>query len=189
MTGENIIAGLKAGRQDAFKELVSLFSDRIYNTSLGLVQNSEDAEDISQEVFIEVFRSISNFRKESSLSTWIYRITINKCINFLRKKKRKKRFGYITSLFTNENGNKDIPDFLHPGVVVENEERSKVLFSAISRLKENQKVAFTLFNIDGKNYKEIAEIMSTSVSSVESLIHRAKMNLRKYLSDYYEKLQ
>jgi RNA polymerase sigma-70 factor (ECF subfamily) len=163
------------------------FKDRVYNSCIGILQNAQDAEDITQEVFVEVYRSVETFKGESKLSTWIYRIAITKSLDHLRSKKRKKRFGFMTSLFGTE-GNEpryDPADFVHPGVLLENQEKAAYLFKAIDQLPENQKVAFTLCKIEGQSYQEIAEIMQMSVSSVESLMFRAKQNLKKLLSDFY----
>lgn len=187
MEEKELLQKLKTGDRGAFKNLVNAYSEKVYNTALGYLQNLEDAEDISQEVFIEVFNSISKFKGESKLSTWIYRITINKSLDLLKRKKSKKRFAFITSIFSNEDATEEIPHFEHPGILMENKERAKILFSAMSKLPDNQKTAFTLNKIDGLSYKEISEIMDTSVSSVESLLHRAKNNLRKLLNTYYNK--
>jgi len=176
---------LKKGNREAFREFVNAFSEKVYNTALSYLNNFEDAEDLTQEVFIEVYNSISKFRGESKLSTWIYRITINKSLDFLKRKKSKKRFAFITSIFSKEDTEEEIPDFEHPGVIMENKERAKILFSAMSKLPDSQKTAFMLNKIDGLSYKEISEIMDTSVSSVESLLFRAKENLRKLLNTYY----
>ena len=78
------------------------------------------------------------------------------------------------------------PDFNHPGIALDNKERAAVLFKAIDRLPENQKIAFTLHKVEGLSYQEISDVMKTSVSSVESLMHRAKNNLKKLLRDHYE---
>ena len=182
---KQFIDRLKSGDRNSFKEFVNIFSDKVYNTSLGLVQNAEDAEDISQEVFIEVFKSISKFKLESSLSTWNYRITINRCLDLIRKKKRKKRLTAVKSVFIKDESTEEIPDFIHPGILMENKERSTILFKAINRLPYNQKIAFVFNKTENMSYKEIAEIMNTSVSSVESLLFRAKENLKKYLNNYY----
>jgi len=184
-----LISELISGSETAFRELVDNFKDRVFNSSLGILQNTEDAEDISQEVFTEVFNSISKFRGDSSLSTWIYRITITKSLDHIRKKKRKKRFAFIISLFGEGRENfKEPSDFNHPGVEAENRELSAVLFKAIERLPQNQKIAFTLNKIEGLSYKEISEIMTVSVSSVESLLHRARNNLKSLLSYYYSNI-
>ncbi|MFM6926511.1 MAG: RNA polymerase sigma factor, partial [Ferruginibacter sp.] len=123
MIEQELIFGLRQGEESAFKELVTLFQDKVFNTALGLLQHHMEAEDIAQEVFIQVFRSIQHFNEESLLSTWIYRITITKSLDHLRSKKRKKRFGFLSSLF----GDNNLPlyepeDFNHPGVLQENKE-------------------------------------------------------------------
>ena len=189
MGEEQLIKGLRVGDASAYKELVSLFSNKVFNTSVSILQNNEDAEDITQEVFIEVFKSIHNFKGEAKLSTWIYRITVIKAFEFLRKKKRKKRFAIVQSLFGLESvlPETDTPHFYHPGVQLENKERSAILFKAIDRLAENQKTAFVLHKIEGLSYAEVAEVMKTTVPSIESLLFRAKQNLQKLLADYYNK--
>ena len=154
----------------------------VYNVVLSFLQNTEDAEDITQEVFIEVYRSINKFKGNSSISTWIYRISVNKSLDFLRKKKRKKRFGIISSLFTNEDKNKEIiqiAHFEHPGVLIEQKENAKLLFRLIDDLKDKQKTAFILFHIEDLNQKQIAEIMGISSKAVELLIRRAKIKLKE----------
>lgn len=186
---KKIISELIAGSESAFRELVETFKNRVYNSSLGILQNAEDAEDISQEVFIEVFNSISRFRGDSSLSTWIYRITITKSLDLIRKKKRKKRFAFITGLFgEGEKNLKELSDFNHPGIEAENDELSAILFRAVEKLPANQKIAFTLNKIEGLSYKEISEVMNVSVSSIESLLHRARNNLKTLLSNYYSNI-
>ncbi|HXP50147.1 MAG TPA: RNA polymerase sigma factor [Bacteroidia bacterium] len=189
MGEEQLIIGLKKGDTTAYNELVKLFSDKVFNTSVSILQNSEDAEDITQEVFIEIFKSIHGFKGESKLSTWIYRITVIKAFEFLRKKKRKKRFAIVQSLFGIESvlPETDVPHFYHPGVQLENKERSAILFTAIDQLAENQKTAFILHKIEGLSYAEVADVMKTSVPSVESLLFRAKQNLQKLLANYYNK--
>jgi len=184
---ENIlIERLKENDGDAFKELVSLYSDRVYNTVLSIIQNKEDAEDITQDVFIEIFKSVSNFKGDSQLFSWIYRIAVTKSLEHLRKKKTKKRFAFISSIFTSEPEINTAVDFEHPGIILENKERAAVLFSAIDKLSEKQKAAFVLCKIEKLSYEEISKIMNTSVSSIESLIFRAKENLKKLLYNYYK---
>lgn len=159
----------------------------VYNTAMGIVQNAEDAEDIAQETFVQVYQSIGSFKGESKFSTWLYRITIAKALDHERRKKRKKRFAFVKSLFGEESQVVvHPPDFHHPGVIMDKKEDAAVLFQAIAQLPENQKVAFTLHKVDGLSYQEVSEVMNTSVSSVESLMHRAKTNLKKKLEDYYK---
>jgi RNA polymerase sigma factor (sigma-70 family) len=181
-----LIERLKQGEESAFKDIVESSQGLVYNTALGIVQNSEDAEDVAQEVFVQLYESIHSFKGESKLSTWLYRITVSKAMDHLRKKKRKKRFAYIQSLFgINDELVHDPPDFVHPGVSLDNKEKAKELFMAIEKLPEKQKIAFTLNRIEGLSYQEISDIMKLSVASVESLLHRARKNLRKMLETYY----
>lgn len=188
MTEQARIEELKTGNEAAFRNLVEEFQKRVYNTCVGLLQNTEDAEDVTQEVFVSVFQSIHGFKGESRLSTWIYRIAVTKSLEFTRAKNRKKRFAFVQSIFSGEGEIKtDTPHFYHPGVQLENKERAAVLFAAIDQLAENQKTAFILHKLEDLSYQEIAEVMNVTVSSVESLMFRAKQNLQKKLGDYYEK--
>lgn len=181
----DIIEQIKSGDSAAFRRLFEEYKDRVYNTSLGILQNVSDAEDTVQDVFVEIFNSIGKFRGDSSPGTWIYRITLNKCFEHIRKSKRKKRFGFIESIFGEKSESLNLPDFNHPGVIMENKERSAVLFRAVEKLNDSQKSAFVLSKIEGLSVKEISSIMNLTESSVESLLHRAKNNLKKLLSDYY----
>lgn len=181
-----LIEQLKKGDEAAFKTIVDTWENMVYNTALGIVQNAEDAEDITQEVFVQVYQSISSFKGDSKFSTWLYRITVTKSLDHQRKKKRKKRFAFVRSLFGDDSEVLiNPPDFNHPGVMLDKKEDAATLFKVISQLPENQRVAFTLHKLEGLSYQEVSEIMQTSLSSVESLMHRAKTNLRKNLEDYY----
>ena len=184
MTEQELIAGLQRGEESAFQQLVEKYQRLVYNTALGVVQNAEDAEDVAQEVFIQVFRSIGQFKAEAKLSTWLYRITTTRALDLLRAKKSKKRFGMLKRLWDNGNGEEptvDIQDFNHPGVALERKEEAGKLFKAIAELPENQKVAFVLHKLEGLSYQEVSEAMGNTVPAVESLMHRAKLNLRKIL--------
>lgn len=189
MTEPELLKGLLQHDQGAFRALVDQYKDQVYRTSMGLLHNNEDAEDITQDVFIEAYRSIRHFRGQSKISTWLYRITINKSLNLLRKNKIRERFISVEIFFhskKNESSKDHLPQMHASDQGIENTERSKILCKAISTLPENQRIAFTLHKIEELPHKEIARIMETSVSSVESLIFRAKMNLQKKLSTYYK---
>jgi RNA polymerase sigma-70 factor (ECF subfamily) len=182
-----LVEQLKQGDESAFKTIVETWQNMVYNTALGIVQNPEDAEDIAQETFVQVYQSISSFKGESKFSTWLYRITIAKALDHERRKKRKKRFAFVRSIFGEDSEVVvNPPDFQHPGVVMDKKEDAAVLFKAISELPENQRIAFTLHKVDGLSYQEVSEVMETTVSSVESLMHRAKTNLKKKLEEHYK---
>ena len=185
-TDPELIKGLLEGNEAAFRELVEIYRQQVYNTCLSFVKNEEDADDLAQEVFISVYKNIHQFRMESKLTTWIYRIAVTKSLEAIRSDKRKKRFAYLRSLFYNDDSPMDIPDFNHPGILAENRERGQILVAAIEKLPENQRVAYTLNKMEDLSYQEIAAVMNKNLSSVESLLHRAKNNLKKYLYTYYQ---
>ncbi len=170
----------------SIEDIIRLYQDKVYNTCLGFLKNEEEAEDIAQEIFIKVYKNLDRFQGNSSLSTWIYRITVNQCLEELRKTKHIRKLVNVEESHHSSIGVMQRSDFYHPGVSLENRERAHILFEAIDRLPEQQKVAFTLHKMEGLPYAEIGKIMKKSLSSVESLMHRAKSNLQNILRDYYE---
>jgi len=182
----DLIELLKKKDRAAFKSVVETWQDMVYNTAIGILQNAEDAEDVTQETFMQAFESVASFKGESKFSTWLYRITVSKAMDHIRKKKRKKRFAFIQSLYgKNDRPVIDPPDFFHPGVSMENKENAAVLFKAMEQLPPNQKTAFVLNKVEGLSYLEIGEVMKITDSAVDALLHRAKANLKKILKDYY----
>ncbi|MGP8215396.1 MAG: RNA polymerase sigma factor [Bacteroidia bacterium] len=180
------IQGLKAKNEDSFRHLVDTYGKDIYNLCLSIVPNTEDAEDLAQETFVEAFNSIHSFREGSHIKTWLYRIAINKCYDHLKWSKRKKRHALLQPLFNREEEPIEIPsNFQHPGITLENKEHARVLYAALETLPENQHTAFLLYEMQGMNYKQVAETMSVTVSSVEALLFRARAALRKKLHKYY----
>ena len=187
MNEVQLIEEIKTGSEQAFRQLVESYQAMIYNTALGFVQQPEDAEDIAQEVFIQAHRSISSFKGESKLSTWLYRIAVTKSLEHLRARKRKKRFALFSVFSAAEE---DAPaDFDHPGVALENREQAKMLFRATRKLPDNQRTAFILNKTEGLSYQEVGEVMQLSVGAVESLLQRAKQNLQKTLENYYREIK
>lgn len=189
MKEQEFIKDLIYGKQSAFSQLLDDYQQKVFSTCISFVPNKEDAEDIAQEVFLEVFKSISKFKGDSKLSTWIYRIATNKCLEFIRKKNTKKRFAFMQSIMGNEipfDKTNYFTEFNHPGIVLENKEKSEVVFKAINTLPETQRIIFTLAKIDGKSYQEIVEITGKSLSSVESIMFRAKKTLKEKLANFYK---
>ena len=176
--------------QTAFKIVYDRYKVMVYNVALHYLQNTEDAEEITQDVFVQLYHSLDKFKNNSSAKTWIYRITINKCLDFIKHKNSKKRFFIFGQKSNNEFEIQNSSHFEHPGILLEQKENSKILFSVINELSENQKTAFILSKLDGMSNPEISEIMQLSISSVESLIFRAKATLKEKLSkkfEYYRK--
>ncbi len=181
-----LVKNLQQGEQQAFSAVVELYQRMVYNTCLGIVQNESDAEDITQEVFVQVYQSVGGFKGQSKLSTWLYRITISKSLDFEKSRKRKKRFAFVQSLFGENGEAKYHPvEFNHPGVVLDNKERASELFKALQQIPNKQRIAFTLNKMEGLNNQEIADVMGTSFYAVESLLARAKLSLQKKLKNYY----
>lgn len=190
MSEAEIIQKLQQGNEQAFRQMVEQYKMLVVNTCFGMVHNTEDAEDIAQEVFIEVFRSVEKFRADSKLSTWLYRIAVNRSLNFIRDNKKHKWFQSFEDAVKSKNTvheNLAISTSDQPGFILENSQRATLLHEAIDSLPENQKVAFTLSKYEELSYQEISAVMDLSVSSVESLIHRAKKNLQKKLYNCYKK--
>ena len=171
-----------------FEDLYHEFKNMVYNLALQYVQHAEDAEEITQDVFVAVANSLDKFRNEAKPSTWIYRITINKSLDFIKAKRRHKRFALFTSLLyreTNIEVNQSA-HFDHPGVKLEQKESLRELFSAINQLPDQQKTALILQKIERKSQIETAEIMNISAKAVESLVQRAKTNLLKKINSKLE---
>ena len=186
MTEQDIVNGIKSGDQKAFRFLVDKYQKMVLNTCFQFVKDEDDAKDLTQDVFIEVFDSIHKFRGDSKLTTWLYRIAVNKSLNFVQRNKRKRLFGNLESFFSSGKFNDESSDTYNADKPLDDTERSKHLYQAIESLSQNQRIAFSLHNLDGISYAQIADVMNVSVSSVESLIHRAKVNLQKRLLDFYK---
>ncbi len=173
-----------------FRELYNQFNRLVYNLALSYLQSVEDAEEVTQDVFVQIHHSLDKFEQQSSLKTWIYRITINKCLDNLKAKNRKKRLAFVSSLF-NSSGQlvNDAVEFQHPGIIAEQKENAAILFQCINELPENQKTAFLLSKVEGLSNGEISEIMKASISSVDSYLFRAKQNLQSTLQKKYPSLR
>ncbi len=180
----NIVA-LRSHDQREFEKLVVQFEKQVFNLAAYLLNNKSDAEDATQEVFVLIYQSLNNFKGDSKISTWIYRITINKCKEIIRHKSRKKRFGILIDLFEQSNSSLKSKELTPEEILFEDERTNKLLF-AIESLPDTQRIAYTLHNMQDFSYKEIAELMQVSVSSVESLIFRAKKNLKSKLEVYFK---
>ena len=142
----------------------------------------EDAEELTQDVFVKIHSSMSSFDERSSWDTWIYRIAINCCLDHIKSKKRKKRFAFLSSLFSDDGSlDYDKPVFEHPGVQLEHKEALERLFGFIDLLPERQRTVLILTKIEHKSYEEIALSMDISPKAAESLFQRAKRNLAEKL--------
>ncbi|MFH1297084.1 MAG: RNA polymerase sigma factor [Bacteroidota bacterium] len=189
MTDRELVQGTINRDQTAVKELVEKHQQLVIRTCYALVHDLEDARDLAQEVFIEIMKSAVSFRGKAKLSSWIYRIAVNKSLNHLKRSRR--REAYTLFSFQDRGGMvkeeliADHNPYAGGDVAMEEKELKQALHKAINGLPVNQKIAFTLHKYEDLPYKEIAEVMNVSLSSVESLIHRAKLNLQKRLTNFY----
>ncbi len=184
MDEASLVKRLQLQDEAAYKELVATYQQMVLNTCYGFLHNYEEAEDIAQEVFIQVFKAIGSFREEARLSTWLYRIAVNKSLNKIRSRKSKFLLG-LDILFEQGQSNRPVAEAT-PFDVLANRERAAVLHAAIDKLPANQKTAFVLSKYQGLANKKIAGVMGLTLSSVEALLNRAKKNLQKQLVGYYK---
>lgn len=184
----SLLSAINRGEENTFRTLYDQTNSRVFNTALSYVRHREDAEEITQDVYIEVFRSAGTFRGEASVTTWLYQITVRKSLDWLRHQKRQKRFAFLTSLFDASTGAvlHDPTDFVHPGVVLEQQENAAILFGAIDKLPDKQKTAYILARVEGLTNIETANVLCSSVGAVESLLTRATENLKKSLAVHYK---
>jgi RNA polymerase sigma factor (sigma-70 family) len=180
----DLIHQLRERSETAYRYLVDSHRTRVYNTVLNILQDTEEADDAAQEVFIQVYHAINKFKEDSSLATWLYRIAVRKALDKLRQRKNRQRLQQLIPWWMpNDDGPKQ-ETFFHPGIALENKERAATLFNVINKLPEKQKIAFTLIKVQGMKYEEASEIMELSIKALESLISRAKQNLQQQLQHY-----
>jgi RNA polymerase sigma-70 factor (ECF subfamily) len=182
------LSKLREGDAEAFRELVDAYRDKVCGTCFRFLRNREDAEETALDVFLEIHRSLPSFREEAELSTWMFRIAVTKSLDRLRKRKRLKRFDGLLGRRTSSADWETMaaPADSGPEQSLEIAERSRILREAINRLPENQKAAITLSRYEGLENEKIAEILGSTASAIEALLHRAKRNLKKKLWRYYK---
>lgn len=163
------------------EQLYREHADMVFNLALNQTGSREDAEEITQDVFVKVHRSLEKFREDAQSSTWIYKITLNTCLDYHRAKKRKKRFGIFSSLFDLDGEVLNEQELDHPGFILEGKEELARIYRHIHALPERQKTVLILAKMEEKSQKEIAEIMDLTPKAVESLLQRAKNNLAQKL--------
>jgi RNA polymerase sigma-70 factor (ECF subfamily) len=176
------------GDHEAFRRLVEKHRETVFHVCLGFTHEPSEAEDLAQDVFLQIYKNAGRFRGGSKVSTWVYRIAVNRSLNHLRKKRT---HSWLQVLGWESGGEDPFERFPAetnaPDDLLERKERRRILRDALHRLPENQRIAFTLHNVEGISYEEIASIMDCSLSAVESRLHRAKLNLKKYLVRFVKK--
>ncbi len=183
MTDEQLVQQFQYGEQDRFDDLVRRYQDRVLNTCYRYLGDKENARDAAQEVFIKIFYALDSFKPKARVSTWIYRICFNHCLNVIRARKRRRWLFFSQQLedtgaviLMQDEGN-------NPEQQIQDSERAKVVQRALSKLSSSQQTAVILHRYQELSYKEIADVMNTSVNAVESLLHRAKKKLAILLKE------
>jgi RNA polymerase sigma-70 factor, ECF subfamily len=190
MTDDEIINQIIKGNSNLFKIVIERYQSMVFRTCMGFLHNKQDADDLTQEIFIQTYQSLSTFKGNSSSSTWIYRIAINAALNKIRKTSKSSLFQRLDSIFGAEKNKEYLfPDFNNenPENILINSEHRNLVQKALNSLPENQRTAIVLSKYDDLPQKEIAEIMNTTEGAVEALIQRAKANLREKLSSLNKK--
>lgn len=187
MTETDIVRKAKKGDKEAFSELVTIYSERIYNLALRILRNREDAEDVLQETFLTVLQKLNTFDGRSNFFTWIYRIATNASLMKLRKKRL---------VFAELPENPDLGprhderimvDWSQdPSFYIQNEEIKKIIDTAINQLSEIYRTVFILRDIEQLSIKETSKILNISEENVKIRLKRARMFLRDKISQYYE---
>ena len=189
MTDIEIINIILHGDRDKFRLLVEKYQSMVFRTCMGFLHDKDDADDLTQEVFIQTYQSLKSFRGGSAFSTWIYRIAINASLNRVRKNSGNPILNRLGSLF--DSGKEkvvslDAYDNEDPETILIGQEKSKWIQDALDSLPENQRTAIVLSKYDDLSQKEIAGIMKLSEGAVEALMQRAKANLRVKLISAYK---
>ena len=175
MSEEQLISQILKGDTTAFEALFNEYQLKILNLCYAMLHNREEAEDLTQEVFLEVYRSLDKFQNKCKLSTWIYRIAVNKSINQTKKNKLRRFFSMESSDAI------AVASFEQTDWSLEDKQYNNYLHQALEKLPTKQKQAFILYTYDGLAQKEIAQIMNCSLQSVEVLVHRARKSLQKHI--------
>jgi RNA polymerase sigma-70 factor (ECF subfamily) len=185
MTDSEIIKLILKGDKEKFRMLVEQYQQMVFRTCMGFLHNKDDADDLTQEVFIQAYQSLSRFKGEAAFSTWLYRIAVNASLNKVRKSSKNLILQRIDAIFGTEK-TKELPflpsDTKNPESILIRQEHVEWIARALESLPENQRTAIVLSKYDDLSQKEIAEIMHTTEGAVEALLQRAKKNLREKLS-------
>lgn len=172
---------------EAFKALVERYQNRVLGLCSRLLRHPQNAEDVAQEVFFQAYKSAGTFRHDCRVSSWIYRIAVNRCLNFNRDHGRFKLWEKIAG-GGSRNGRgaaEAASDRDDPAAALTENEMRELIRRTVAALPERQKAMIILNKFEGRSYQEIAHIMNVSVASVESCLHRAKLNLQQRLALHF----
>lgn len=181
-----LVTRAREGDLPAYDELIQIFQERIYATTYNMTSNHEDAHDLTQEAFIKAYRSLPTFKGKSSFYTWIYRIAVNRTINFLKKRNRRVNLS-LNDMDANVENNPELVSLISertPRRDVNLRELQEKLNEAMQRLSESHRLVVTLHDIQGVPHDEIGKIVNCNTGTVRSRLFYARQQLQAYLSDY-----
>ena len=188
MTDTDLMVRVKGGDESAFRLIVEKYQRRVVNVAYRLLGNRDDAEEVAQETFLKAYMSAKSYTPKAELFTYLYTIATRLALNRLRKERR---FRWLSLDASDENEGEMAPEPIsnpsdRPDLSLEQAERDALVRRAMDALPAAQKAVLVFSRYEGLSYKEIADVMETSVSAVESKLHRAKQTLKKKLSTYLE---
>lgn len=184
-----LVERAQQGDRQAFQELVENYQRKVYGVCIGMLKDPADSQDVSQEVFIKVYRYLDNFNFDSSFYTWLYRITVNKCIDFIRKQKRKREVDYDDSIQRDDEVEGDdelLPSRLgiHPDEVYGRKELREKMLEALETLTEKHRTILVLREVEGLSYSEMAEVLDISEGTVMSRLYHARRYFQEAVEEY-----
>lgn len=185
MTDNEIIRSVLQGNSDDYRFLVEKYQQMVFRTCIGFVHSKDDADDLTQDVFIQAYQALQRFKGDSAFSTWLYRIAVNASLNKVRKSPLKNLLQRIENYTDKKNEQEALVSVSNgddPENMLIRQEQIEAVRHALDTLPENQRTAIILSKYDDLSQKEIAEIMNTTEGAVEALLQRAKKNLRDKLS-------
>lgn len=182
MTEQELVTRAKAGDDEAFAQLMRDNEKRIYNLTLRMTGNPEDAMDLAQEAFLNAWRGLKFFKGDSAFSTWVYRLASNACIDHLRRKKRRQDISVPMPVDEEDDTAPEIPDErFQPEQELERQELRRTVAAGLEQLSDEHRQVLVMREINGLSYQEIGDILDLEAGTVKSRIARARNSLRKIL--------
>jgi RNA polymerase sigma-70 factor, ECF subfamily len=185
MDESTLVSLLKQGNEDAYGILIRQFKEKIYRIAYGITLDREESMDITQDVFIKIHQKINSFEEKSSLSTWIHRITVNQCLNWQRRWKRRFRWHHrsLDGIAAETYAELESQE-AEPHRQYEEKEFEAVFHQAVKAMPEETRVVFVLKELEGLSYAEIAETLNIKPGTVSSRLFTARKQLKKLLTPY-----
>ena len=183
MTDEELVEKVKKGDADVYEKIIQKYQSKVFGLIYNMTKNQNDIEDLAQEVFIKIYKNLGKFKGESSLYTWIYKITVNLCLDEMKKRKN---VIYLDEKIEVDDGevNRELPsEDKSQEKLYEEKELQEKLHNCINKLPEKQKVMIVLRDIKGFSYEEISKITDVKLGTVKSQINRARLKLKELLDE------